>query len=272
VRALDQVGAWPVETVAVAVVDAGGRVVGESGPQRRQFDLASVTKLLSTYAVLLAFEEGVLGLDDAAGPPGATIRHLLAHASGIAPESRDVIAKPGTRRIYSNSGFEVLGEALEEASAIAFADYLGAGIFEPLGMSDSILVGSAAAGVRSTVADLCLFVAELQRPGLLSGETVRGATSVAFPGLSGVLPGFGRQQPNDWGLGFEIRDAKKPHWTGAGSSPSTFGHFGRSGTFVWVDPEAGCACVCLTDRDFGPWAVDAWPRLTDAILAERGAG
>jgi CubicO group peptidase (beta-lactamase class C family) len=91
---------------------------------------------------------------------------------------------------------------------------------------------------------------------------------VAFPGLTGVLPGFGRQDPNDWGLGFELRDRKSPHWTGGRSSPATYGHFGRSGTFLWVDPQARAACVCLTDREFGPWAARAWPELTDAVLAE----
>jgi CubicO group peptidase (beta-lactamase class C family) len=93
------------------------------------------------------------------------------------------------------------------------------------------------------------------------------ATAVAFPGLDGVLPGFGRQTPNDWGLGLELRDAKSPHWTGSRNSPRTFGHFGRSGTFLWVDPDAGLACACVTDRDFGPWAAGAWPTLSDAVLA-----
>ena len=67
---------------------------------------------------------------------------------------------------------------------------------------------------------------------------------LAFPGLAGVLPGFGRFEPNDWGLGFELRDDKRPHWTGTGNSPRTFGHFGAAGTFLWVDPDAGLACVC----------------------------
>ena len=84
----------------------------------------------------------------------------------------------------------------------------------------------------------------------------------------GILPGFGRQEPNDWGLGFELRDAKSPHWTGTDNSPGTFGHFGASGTFLWVDPEADLACACLTDLEFGPWAREAWPRLADALLAE----
>jgi CubicO group peptidase (beta-lactamase class C family) len=89
---------------------------------------------------------------------------------------------------------------------------------------------------------------------------------VAFPGLVGVLPGFGRQDPNDWGLGPELRDHKSPHWTGSHNSPRTFGHFGQAGGFLWVDPEAGLACACLTDRPFGPWAAEAWPALADDVL------
>ena len=89
-----------------------------------------------------------------------------------------------------------------------------------------------------------------------------------FPGLTGVLPGFGRMEPNDWGLGFELRDGKHPHWTGSRNSPATFGHFGRSGTFLWVDPERRVALGVLTDEPFGDWAVAAWPALSDAVLAE----
>jgi CubicO group peptidase (beta-lactamase class C family) len=94
---------------------------------------------------------------------------------------------------------------------------------------------------------------------------------VQFPGLRGVLPGFGRQEPNDWGLGFELRDDKAPHWTGSRNSPRTFGHFGASGTFLWIDPDAELACACLTDLEFGPWAANAWPRLADAVLSEASA-
>jgi CubicO group peptidase (beta-lactamase class C family) len=83
-----------------------------------------------------------------------------------------------------------------------------------------------------------------------------------------VLPSFGRMEPNDWGLGFELRDAKSPHWTGTRNSPRTFGHFGASGTFLWVDSAAGVACGVLTDLEFGDWAKTAWPELSDAVLAE----
>jgi CubicO group peptidase (beta-lactamase class C family) len=270
VRAFDQVQRWPVETAAIAVVGADGKILGEYGPQSQIFDLASVTKLLSAYAVLLAVEEGAIGLDDPAGPPGSTIRHLLAHASGIASESRNVLARPGTRRIYSNVGFELLGEAVHLACGMSFAAYLNAGVLEPLGMHNSRLVGSPASAARSSVTDMRLFLTELQRPKLLASETVSLATAVAFPGLSGVLPGFGRQEHNDWGLGFEIRDGKSPHWTGTRNSGATFGHFGQSGSFLWVDPVAGLACAAVADRPFGGWAAQAWPELSDAVLAEFG--
>jgi CubicO group peptidase (beta-lactamase class C family) len=79
-------------------------------------------------------------------------------------------------------------------------------------------------------------------------------------------------EPNDWGLTFELRDAKSPHWTGTRNSGLTFGHFGASGTFLWVDPDAAAACAVLTDRPFGAWAKEAWPVLSDAVLAELVVG
>jgi CubicO group peptidase (beta-lactamase class C family) len=265
---LRNVQQWPVDTVAVAVVDASGVVVGSHGPQDRPFQLASVTKLLSAYAVLLAAQEGALDWHQPAGPPGATVRHLLAHASGLVFDTQQVSAAPGTKRIYSNTGFVVLADTVASSSGICFADYLAEGVFQPLGMSSSWLAGSAAAGMVSTCTDLARFAAELQAPTLLAPQILAEATRVAYPGLDGVVPGYGMQRPNDWGLGFELRDHKSPHWTGSRNSPATFGHFGQSGTFLWVDPVPGAACIALADRDFGPWARDAWPAFSDAVLAE----
>jgi CubicO group peptidase (beta-lactamase class C family) len=258
---------WPVPHVAAAVVRSDGTVAAVAGEQEREFRLASVTKPIVAYAVLIAVEEGAVDWDDPAGPDGSTIRHLIAHTSGVSFEEGKVQAKPGRRRIYSNHGFELLGEAVAAGAGMPFAEYLDEAVLAPLGMAATRLDGSPAADVTSTCADLIRFAAELQAPTLVSAETLAEATSPAFPGLDGVLPGYGRQSPNDWGLGFEIRDGKAPHWTGAHSSPATFGHFGQSGTFLWVDPEASAACVVLTDRDFGPWAVEAWPPFTDRVLA-----
>lgn len=266
-EALGPLDGWPVDNAAAAVVASDGTILASHGDTDRPYRLASVTKPLTAYAVLVAIEEGVFALDTPAGPEGSTVRHLLAHASGLDMTEDRVRAAPGTRRIYSNRGFDVLADAVLEHSGIAFPTYLDEAVLAPLGMTSSRLQGSAAADAVSTVADLSRFAAELQHPTLLATETLAAATRVAFPGLDGVLPGYGSQRPNDWGLGFELRDGKTPHWTSAANSPATFGHFGQSGTFLWVDPRAQVACVALADRDFGPWAIEAWPPLSDAVLA-----
>jgi CubicO group peptidase (beta-lactamase class C family) len=267
-QSLKLAGEWPVDNVAAAVVDNDGQVLGTYGDQARPFPLASVTKLLTAYAVLIAVEEGAVELDEPAGPEGATIRHLLSHASGLAMQEDKIQAQPGTKRIYSNQGFEVLAETVQQASGIPFNAYLAEAVFGPLRMDDSVLKGSPAYAGTSTNADLSRFAAELQAPRLVSRELFTEATTVVFPGLTGILPGFGHQKPNDWGLGFSIRDHKSPHWTGTGNSPATFGHFGQSGTFLWVDPVAGIAAIALTDKTFGPWAAEVWPVFSDAVLAE----
>jgi CubicO group peptidase (beta-lactamase class C family) len=264
VDVLAQVEEWPPSTVAVGVL-RDGRVVGSHGPRDRVFRWASVTKLVTAVAVLVAAEEGVVDLDEPAGPPGSTVRHLLAHASGLSFDAGPPIAKPGQRRIYSNAGFEALAEHVGAAAEMPFAHYLAEAVLQPLGLAAD-LRGSAAHALHGTLDDLLRFGAELQRPSLIAPETLAEATSVQFPGLVGVLPDIGRMDPNDWGLGFELRDGKAPHWTGARNSPRTFGHFGGSGSFLWVDPEAGLALAELSDLDFGPWALEAWPRLSDAVL------
>jgi CubicO group peptidase (beta-lactamase class C family) len=271
-QSLQMIENWPAPTAAAAVVRADGTLAGSYGPTGRRFALASVTKPLAAYAALIAYEEGAIELDEPAGPQGSTVRHLLAHTSGLAFDEHRTVAAPGTRRLYSNAGFDVLGDHIAKATGIPFAGYLRQAVLEPLGMAATELTGSPAKDGISTVDDLVRFAAELQAPRLLDARTVAAATEVVHPGLSGVVPGYGHQRPNDWGLGFEIRDGKSPHWTGGSSSPRTFGHFGRSGTFLWVDPDAGAACVVLADRAFGPWAIEVWPRFTDAVLAELRAG
>ncbi len=264
--------AAPAGPAPAAVIGPHG-VLASHGDTGRPFYLASVTKPLVARAVQVAVEEGAVDLDTPAGPPGATVRHLLAHASGLSPDSDRVLAKPGTRRVYSNHGFAVLAAAVQQASGIEFGRYLTEAVFEPLGMTASRLDGGVPAagfGGTSTVADLAAFAGDLLRPVTVSPQLHAEATRVQFPGLDGVLPGYGPQRPNDWGLGFEIRDGKSPHWTGADNSPRTFGHFGQSGTLIWADPAIERALVVLTDRDFGGWVTGRWPALADAVVAAYG--
>jgi len=265
-EALAQVDGWGAATVAVAVVDADGIVAGR-GPLDQALPWASVTKLATAAAVLVGVDRGILGLDDPAGPPGATIRHLLAHASGLAFDDETRVGAPGSRRAYSNTGFDRLAQALAAAAAEPFAALLSGWVLEPLGMTATRLEGRPSEGLTGPCTDLAALARELLAPRVLPPARLAEATTVAYPGLRGVLPGFGLQDPNDWGLGFEIRGTKSPHWTGTTGSPRTFGHFGATGSFLWVDPDAELALACLTDRPFGAWAGEAWPVLSDEVLA-----
>jgi CubicO group peptidase (beta-lactamase class C family) len=265
--ALRQIDDWEAAHAA-AVVVRGGEEIAARGPREHVFRWASVTKLLTAYATLIAAEEGVVDLDEPAGPEGSTVRHLLAHAAGLPFEPGAPASRVGQRRAYSNMGYDVLAEHVAARAEMPFAAYLRSGVLEPLKLGAE-LRGSAASELHGTLADLAAFARELERPTLVAAETLAEATTVQFPGLAGVLPDFGRFDPLDWGLGFELRDAKDPHWTGTRNSPRTFGHFGRSGAFLWVDPDVDVALGVLTDRDFGPWAKEAWPELSDAVLGEK---
>jgi CubicO group peptidase (beta-lactamase class C family) len=277
VNALDRVLAgvadWPVPTAATAVIGRDGVLAGY-GPQQHRFALASVTKPLAVLCMLVAVEEGAIELDhpaDEALLPGATLRHLLAHASGIAPERPLRSFPPATRRVYSNVGIELAASLVGTAVEMPFVDYAQQSLVAALGLRGTTLDGSPARDGVSCAGDLAAVVQELLAPAvLLHPSTLADATSVQYPGLRGVLPGFGPQPNNDWGLGFEIRDHKSPHWTGSANSPATYGHFGQSGTFVWVDPVAEIGVVVLTDRGFGDWAAAAWPAFSNAVLAAAG--
>jgi len=266
VSALDQIDAWPVPHAATAVVSADG-VLDQRGATADVMPLASVTKPIAAYATLVAVEEGALELDEPAGPPGATVRHLLAHAAGYAFESgAAALSRPGVKRIYSNQGFDVLQAHVEERTGIAFGDYVAEAIFQPLGMHASSLRGSAAHAASGSVDDLARFARELLVPSLISAQTWQEFVTVQFPGMSGVLPGHGRFDPLDWGLGVERNFGRTGHWAGTTISRSAFGHFGRAGTFLWVDPPSRLAGVGVSGRDFGPWALEVWPPLVDAVL------
>ncbi len=262
----DLLARWPVERAASGVTDAD-ETLGLGGDPGWVTRLASISKVLVGLAALVAIEEGSIGLDEPAGPEGSTVRHLLAHASGLGFDDDRQLAAVGRRRIYSNTGIERFAEHLEARSGIAFGDYLAEAVLTPLGMERTQLRGSPAHAVYSCVHDLLRLGRELLRPTLVAPETLAEATSVQFPDLAGVVPELGRFDPNPWGLAMEIRGDKDPHWTAPSASPRTFGHFGGSGTFLWVDPDRGLACVALTDRGFGEWSLDAWPAFSEAVLA-----
>ena len=268
--ALDQIATWEVPNAAAAVVLADGTVAATFGDSDHPFPLASLTKVTAGWAMMIAVEEGIVTLDDPVGQPGCTLRHLLAHAGGYAFDGIDPIAPPERRRIYSNTGIALAADAVTAASGMPFADYLREALTEPLQLGTTELRGSPAHGLVSTTRDIARFLAELQRPALLSPAGAGECVTVHYPTLAGIVPGVGRFDPCPWGLGIEIRGRKSPHWTGIANSVSTFGHFGGAGTMMWVDPAASCGLVALSDRPFDDWpeATNVWRTLSDDVLAE----
>lgn len=265
--ALAAIHQWPVDRIGAAAVLPNGQVITE-GEIETPFALASLTKVLVALTTLVAVEDETLDLDEPAGPPGSTLRHLLAHASGIDANSNRVLTAPGTRRIYSNAGFEIIGGLLVERTGIGLPTLVSESVLQVLGMNRTQMGDSAATGATGTVTDISRLALDLlaDQPRVIASSTRDLLRQVDFPGLAGVLPGWGQQDRNDWGLGVEIRGTKAPHWTPPHASPATYGHFGRSGSVLWIDPDAHVALVILGNRDFDEWARPLWPALGASVL------
>ncbi|NNE13035.1 MAG: beta-lactamase family protein [Ilumatobacter sp.] len=275
--ALHHVADWPVDHAAAAIVSDAG--VDQIGDPDRTYRLASLTKPMAAWAILVAVEEGVIDLDaplhHVEAAEGATMRHLLSHAAGFGFDGDEPVAPIERRRMYSNTGIERAAAELAGAASMTFDEYFREALLEPLVLTSTELVGSPAHGARSTLADMIRFVAEMRRPTLLAPETAAEAIRPQFPDLAGIVPDVGRFDPCPWGLGVEVRGDKSPHWTGRANSPATFGHFGGAGTMMWVDPLADVAVVALTDRPFTEWRDDAlvrWPAFSDEALIEARGG
>ncbi|MGP9538429.1 serine hydrolase domain-containing protein [Brachybacterium sp. AOP43-C2-M15] len=256
--------------------EAAAIVLGPEGERARRGDVdrvrpwRSVTKTLTGCGAVLAAQEGRVDLDDEAGPPGATLRHLLAHASGYFYESERTLQAPGLRRHYSNYAIDEAARHVARATGLDAGDWIRERLAGPLGMDRLEWSGSPSVGASGPIADLALLAAELLRPTLFEPAWHAELTRVQFPELVGIMPGFGKQDPNPFALGLEVRGTKSPHWTGHGNSEATVGHFGMLGTAFWVDPAADLALVVGTSHEFCDAHREVMPRLADAVLAEHG--
>lgn len=268
---------------SIAAISADGGVIWEQGDVTRVFPLASVTKIITALATLRAVERGQTTLSTVVGfapdrdpdRPGIpfTVAHLLSHSSGLAAEGsgtefRDL---PGRRRIYSNQGFDVLGRFMRDVTGLKTSRWIDREVAAPLGLQSTTVPSSPARSGFGSAIDLTILAEELMEPQLLSPKMASAMQQVALPGLRGILPGYGMMRDNTWGLGVEIRGLKQPHWTPPRVSPKTFGHFGMSGSFLWVDPQRRVAAVFLGSEPFGPWHKENWPLLGEKILERAGA-
>ena len=149
------------------------------------FDVASLTKVVATTtAVMKLVEDGKLRLNDRVsayipgferyGKGGITIRHLLAHVSGLRPDldlsvsfeggegeairlavEEVPVAKPGERFIYSDIGFFLLGHIVGEISGKRLDVFLQDYVFGPLGMKDTMFLPPPALAPRIAPTEAC---------------------------------------------------------------------------------------------------------------------
>lgn len=272
---LQQIDTWPVGTASAAAITADGVVT--HGDTQQVFPLASISKLITAYTVLLAHQEGAFELDERVPAQlvpqfdiAPTYRELLAHASGIGFRDRTPERPAGQRRLYSSAGYEVLADGVTVTTEIDFADYMREALLDPLGIEVAI-EGSAGHGFSAKVAALVTLAREFLSPTLLAEPILEDALSPQFPALAGIVPGYGRFDPCTWGLGFSLEGNKSmqksehAHWIGATMPEDTAGHFGQSGTFLWFHRPTSRATVVLTDTEFGEWAKTRWDVFNDKL-------
>ncbi|MCL4458186.1 MAG: DUF1343 domain-containing protein [Nitrospirae bacterium] len=269
------------------------------------FDAASLTKVIATTtAVMQLAEKGKLDIDALAykywpslkanGKKNITVRHLLTHYSGLKPDLKlkpkwsgcktaikMIIrerpqSQPGTRFIYSDINFEILGEIVRRVSGLELDAYCAKNIFKPLGMRDTTFKPSRAmrdriapteyhegrmlhgevhdptcyrmggvaghAGLFSTADDISIFAQMLLNGGsidnarILRPETIEKMTVPQSP-ANKKLRGFGWDMDAPFASN---RDGLFP--------VGLYGHLGYTGTSLWIDPVSKIYVIVLTNR------------------------
>ena len=253
---------WPGSpSFIVAHVDGGvAKPILSSGDVDEVREWASISKIAVGIGALRAVEAGQVSLDDSVGPPGATLAHCLSHASGLGYEAGDRVVPVASRRVYSNIGIDTAGAHLAPTDPLS---WLRNSVLRPLALEKTDVVERVAAGVRGPTTALVRLGAELLAPSVLSLSSRDRMVSPFLPELDGITPPFGRQTPNYWGLGPEIRGTKH-HWMGEWPETS-FGHFGRSGALLLCDPTTQLLVAATSSEPFGPWAVALWPTWINEI-------
>lgn len=268
------------------------------------FDLASLTKpIVTATSVMRLVEQGKVRLRDpvsmhlpdfaANGKEKITVEHLLTHQGGLiadnpmsdyadGPEKSierlmaiGVTHPPGTKFVYSDVGFLILGELVKRIGGKALNEFAREEIFEPLGMhetnyliSESLMARAAPteqregrwiqgavhdprahalggvaghAGLFSTAEDLALYAdMMLQRgaapKGRILGEATWNRMTTRFPVSSGYR-----------GLGWDMQTGYSSN-KGETMSHGAFGHGGFTGTGIWIDPQSDLFVIFLSNR------------------------
>jgi CubicO group peptidase (beta-lactamase class C family) len=257
------VGEWPgTPSVVLFRLNDGveSRVV-EAGDLEAVRPWASVSKMAVSLAFAVEFDWELHAPTEGLGPRGATLANLLSHSSGLGLEDGDSVVDIGTKRVYSNYGIDYAVNAIIGDNTAA--NWLDVRVFQPFGMSTSKLAGRPSSGVEGSTSDLARLAVGWLRPDGISRETRTHMITPYLSNLDGIVPGFGRFSPCPWGLGPEIR-GEKQHWMGDWP-PSSFGHFGQSGSLMLLNVEERIGLVATSTVPFGAWAATLWPQWTSAM-------
>ena len=268
------------------------------------FDMASITKPVATAtSIMLLIEQGKLGLDDRVahhipefgqnGKDRITVRQLLTHQGGLIPDNAlkdyddgpeksmeriyalDLRAEPGTRFIYTDVGFIMLGDLVKRITGRNVHEFSQEHIFGPLGMTETgylpreelreraatteqrdgewirgevhdprayRLDGIAGhAGLFSTAEDLAVFAQMLLGRGEYNGRRILKPQTVELMTTPQQVSSGLR------GLGWDMRTGYSSN-RGDLFSPRAFGHGGFTGTTFWVDPGNDLFVIFLSNR------------------------
>jgi uncharacterized protein YbbC (DUF1343 family) len=272
------------------------------------FDLASLTKVVATTtSVMTLVESGKIRLQDRVARlipefvsgggerDQVTIEELLTHRAGLAADDpmalyfgtaqeiferkyrQPLVAAPGSRFLYSDAGFEVLGELVRRVSSLPLDEYAARHVFEPLGMKDTGFrpIGKPAVVPASRVAPTEKINGQIRRGevhdprayalGGVAGHAGLFATagdlakfcSAMLKGGGGVLSPAGvasTMRPRFYGdgnlrgLGWDIGTSFSSN-RGDLFPLGSVGHTGWTGPSMWLDPATDTFVILLTNRN-----------------------
>lgn len=274
------------------------------------FDLASLTKPIATAtSVMILVEQGKLRLADRVaahlpafaqnGKEKVTVMELLLHTSGLTADNPladyaggyeraiekisalPIESEPGTKLVYSDVGYIVLGELVRRVSGLPLDVFARENIFRPLGIVDTTFnpseplssraapteardgaftpgevhdprarrLGGVAghAGLFSTADDIAIFAQMLLNGGSFGGARVLSEASVKRMIEPVALPSDDPLKPQSRALGWDVR-TKMSGTRGDLFPLGSFGHTGFTGTSLWIDPASRAAVIVLTSR------------------------
>lgn len=293
----------PMTALAVMLLVEAGRIALDDPVARILPEFSSAGRDAITVRQVLAHTSGLPQDPDRTGLPTdvatATELRTYLHAQ--------LVAAPGSKVEYSNVGYGILGLIIEAVSGQSFADYMRERLFAPLGMQHAYLAPPAelyprivhvggtldpgspterfnsayarrqthpAGNIIATALDVARFFQLFLDRGMAGGRQVIAPATARLmianqtAGLCGGIEGFMTWNDCAWGLGFDLRGVKQPHFSGEFSSATTFGHSGVAGTFAWADPARDLVCVMLANRTlYNLWNESRWSRFSTALIA-----